>query len=149
MPNKFKRTKTSANKVMTAPLPASGRDLYIAARNSFVQAYENVSKISDAMSDNLCRLATGGGMRTRALWTNSDETTFAGARPIMAEGIANFIARPDLLDRALILALESPPSNRRTERQLWAEFDRCKAGVFGALCSMLAAGVRRLGWPIS
>jgi hypothetical protein len=30
-------------------------------------------------------------MRTRAPWTNSDETTFAGARPIMAEGIASFV----------------------------------------------------------
>jgi hypothetical protein len=128
---------------MTAPLPSGSRDLYIAARNSHVQAFENVSQLSNAMSDSLCRLATGGGMRTRAFWTNSDETTFAGARPIMAEGIANFVTRPDLIDRSLILALESPP-NRRTERQLWAELDQHKAGIFGALCDMLATGVRRL-----
>jgi hypothetical protein len=137
------RALTDPNKVMTAPLPASSRDLYVAARNSHIQAFENVSRLSDAISDSLCRLATGGGMRTRALWTNSDEMTFAGARPIMAEGIANFVTRPDLLDRSLILALESPP-DRMTERQLWAEFDRRKAGIFGALCDMLAAGVRRL-----
>ena len=42
------------------------------------------------MSDDLCRLATGGGMRTRALWTDSDEATFIGRAPIMMEGIANF-----------------------------------------------------------
>jgi hypothetical protein len=137
------RALTDPNKVMTAPLPSSSRDLYVAARNSHVQAFENVSRLSDAMSDSLCRLATGGGMRTRALWTNSEEATFAGARPIMAEGIANFVTRPDLIDRSLILALESPP-NRRTERQLWAELDQHKAGIFGALCDMLATGVRRL-----
>jgi len=137
------RALTDPNKVMTAPLPASSRDLYVAARNSHIQAFENVSRISDAISDNLCRLATGGGMRTRALWTNADETTFAGARPIMMEGISAFVTRPDLLDRALILALESPP-NRKTERELCIEFDQRKAGIFGALLDMLAAGVRRL-----
>jgi hypothetical protein len=82
-------------------------------------------------------------MRTRALWTNSDETTFAGARPIMMEGITNFVTRPDLQDRSLILALESPPI-RRTEHQLWAEFDQRKGGIFGALLDMLSAGVRGL-----
>jgi hypothetical protein len=137
------RALTDPHKVMTAPLPAGSRDLYIAARNSHIQAFENVSRISDVTSDNLCRLATGGGMRTRALWTNADEMTFVGARPIMLEGITAFVTRPDLLDRALILALESPP-NRKSERQLWMEFDQQKAGIFGALLDKLAVGLRRL-----
>ena len=137
------RALTDPNKVMTAPLPSSSRDLYIAARNSHIQAFENVSHLSDAMSDVYARLATGGGMRTRALWTNSDEMTFAGARPIMAEGIANFVTRPDLIDRSNIFAVKSLP-NRRTERELLTEFDRYKAGIFGALCDMLVTGVRQL-----
>ena len=137
------RALTDPNKVMTAPLPSSSRDLYIAARNSHIQAFENVSRLSDATSDYLCRLATGGGMRTRALWTNSDEMTFAGARPIMAEGIANFVTRPDLIDRSIIFAVKSL-QNRRTERELLTEFDRYKAGIFGALCDMLVTGVRQL-----
>jgi len=82
-------------------------------------------------------------MRTRALFTNSDEALFAGARPIALEGIANFATRPDLLDRAITFAL-APLSNRRTERALWAEFERQRPGIFGALCDMLATGVRQL-----
>jgi hypothetical protein len=136
------RSLIDPSRVMTTPLPSSGRDLFINCRNSHVQAFENVSNLSDAMSDHLCRVATGGGMRTRTFFTNADETTFAGARPIMAEGIANFIVRPDLLDRSIILSLASLP-NRKAERALWEEFGRRKAGIFGALCDMLFLGVRQ------
>jgi hypothetical protein len=60
----------------------------------------------------------------------------------MAEGIANFVARPDLLDRSIVLLLGAL-QDRKTERALAAEFDRRKSGIFGALCDMLVQGVRR------
>jgi hypothetical protein len=137
------RALTDPNKVMTAPLPSGVRDLRIAASNSHMQAFENVSKIPDAMSDNLCRLATGGGFRTRALYSNANEATFAGARPIMMEGIAAFVTKPDLIDRSIIIPLEGT-FGRMTERDLWAKFDKIKGGVFGALLDMMVKGVKRL-----
>jgi hypothetical protein len=136
------RALIDPSRVMTTPLPSSGRDLFINCRNSHAQAFENVSNLSDAMSDHLCRVATGGGMRTRTFFTNADETTFAGARPIMMEGITNFVVRPDLLDRSIVLSLGSLPT-RKTERALWEEFDRRKGGIFGSLCDMLVSGVRQ------
>jgi hypothetical protein len=62
----------------------------------------------------------------------------------MLEGIGSFVSRPDLIDRALIIALESPPNHRRTQRELWADLEKYQGRIFGALCDMLAAGVRRL-----
>ena len=124
-------------------MPFSGRDLYIAAHNAHIQAFENVSKLTDLMSDHLCRLATGGGIRTRTLFKDTDETLLSMARPIMAEGIANFVTRADLLDRAIILAAE-PLSNRKTERVLHAEFERVRPGIFGALLDQLVIGIRQL-----
>ena len=82
-------------------------------------------------------------MRTRALWTDTDEATFTGARPIMVEGISAFVTEPDLVSRSIIIALP-PLTNRRTERELYAAFDKCKGGIFGALCDMLSAGLRRM-----
>ena len=140
---RFLRALTDPNRAMTTRLPSAPRDLFIAARNSHVQTFENISQLSPRMSDDLCRLATGGGMRTRALWTNSDEATFTGARPIMMEGIANFVTAPDLLSRSIILTL-APLTSRRTERELYAAFDQCKGAILGGLCDMLATGVRRL-----
>lgn len=137
------RALTDPNRAMTTRLPSSARDLFIAARNSHVLTFENISQLSRRMSDDLCRLATGGGMRTRALWTDTDEATFIGARPIMMEGIANFVTEPDLLSRSIILT-PAPLTSYRSENELRAAFDECKGAILGGLCDMLATGVRRL-----
>ena len=50
----------------TAPLralPREDRDLFIAASNGHVLAFDNVSGLPAWISDTLCRLATGGGFR--------------------------------------------------------------------------------------
>jgi hypothetical protein len=136
------RSLVDPSAVPSGSLPLSGRDLFIAAHNSHVQAFENISKLSAAMSDHLCRLATGGGFRTRALYSNADETLLQTARPIMLEGISNFVTRADLLDRALIFALE-PISDRKAERTLRAEFERLRPGILGALLDHLVTGIRQ------
>ena len=98
------RNLVDPSSVPSSALPFNGRDLFIAAHNAHVQAFENISKLSDLMSDHLCRLATGGGIRTKALFKDTDETLLRVARPIMLEGITNFATRPDLVDRSIIFA---------------------------------------------
>ena len=137
------RSLIDPSTVPSSSLPFSGRDLFIAAYNSHIQAFENVSKLPNSMSDYLCRLATGGGVRARALFRDVDETLLRAARPIMLEGIANYIVRADLMDRAIILALE-PLADRKTERVLQAEFERLRPGLFGALLDHLVMGIRQL-----
>ena len=54
----------------TAPLralPREDRDLFIAASNGHVLAFDNVSGLPAWISDTLCRLATGGGFAVRQL----------------------------------------------------------------------------------
>ncbi len=137
------RSLVDPSLVPSSSLPFTGRDLFIAAHHSHIQAFENVSKLSNSMSDSLCRLATGGGIRTRALFTDTDETLLRAARPVMLEGISNYIVRADLMDRAIILALE-PLVDRKTERALQAEFERLRPGLFGALLDHLVMGIRQL-----
>src|SRR2546421_641341 len=58
----------------SAPLqsqPREERDLAIAASNSWLLAFDNVSDLKPWISDDLCRLATGGGVRTAAPYTGS------------------------------------------------------------------------------
>ena len=129
--------------VPTSALPAGGRDLFIAARNSHLQTFENVSKLSDGMSDNLCRLATGGGLRLRKLFKDADEAHFRGARPIAFEGISNVVTRPDLQDRSIITELE-PLSAYETDQKLDFNFERARAGIFGALLDMMVRGLEML-----
>jgi hypothetical protein len=141
------RSLIDPSMVPTTSLPFSGRDLFIAAYNSHIQAFENVSKLPNSMSDYLCRLATGSGVRTRAMFRNVDETLLRATRPIMLEGIANFITRADLMDRAIILAIE-PLAEHKTERALQAELEKLRPGLFGALLDRLVMGIRQCLTPV-
>jgi hypothetical protein len=85
----------------TAPLralPREDRDLFIAARNGHVLAYDNVSALPAWISDTLCRLATGGGFAVRQLYTDQDEVLFDATRPVILNGIEDIVTRPDLAD---------------------------------------------------
>src|SRR5262249_54677454 len=100
----------------TAPLralPREDRDLFIAATNGHLLAFDNVSGLPAWISDTLCRLATGGGFAVRQLYTDQDEGLFHAARPVILNGIEDIVARPDLADRAVFLTLEPIPEDRR------------------------------------
>ena len=93
----------------TAPLralPREDRDLFIAASNGHVLAFDNVSGLPGWISDTLCRLATGGGFAVRQLYTDQDEVLFDAARPVILNGIEEIVTRPDLADRAVFLTLQ-------------------------------------------
>ena len=119
----------------TAPLralPRQDRDLFIAATNGHVLAFDNVSALPSWISDTLCRLATGGGFAVRQLYTDQDEVLFDATRP-------------DLADRAVFLTLEAiPEACRRPEAELWAAFDAERPRILGGLFDAVVQGLRRL-----
>jgi hypothetical protein len=137
------RSLIDPNIVPLSTLPPSSRDLFISAGNSHLLSFENVSKLSPRLSDDLCRLATGGGFRIRRLFENLDETLISATRPIILNGITSFVTRPDLQDRSVVPPL-APISNRITESELYRDFERQRAGIFGALLDLLVRGVRML-----
>ena len=75
-------------------LPRDDRDVFIAASNGHLLAFDNVSGLPYWLSDTLCRLATGGGFATRQLYTDADEVLFDAARPIVLNGIEDMVADP-------------------------------------------------------
>ena len=132
----------------TAPLralPREDRDLFIAASNGHVLAFDNVSGLPAWISDTLCRLATGGGFAVRQLYTDQEEMLFDAARPVILNGIEDIVTRPDLGDRAVFLTLEPIPEERRKpETELWAEFEAERARILGALLDAVVEGLKRL-----
>src|SRR5262249_20593555 len=120
-----------------APLrsqPRDGRDLVIAARNSWVLAFDNLSYLPIWLSDCLCRLATGGGFATRELYTDADEVIFDSQRWVILTSIEDVASRGDLLDRAVILRLPAiPEEKRRTEAAFWVAADAARPAILGAL----------------
>ncbi len=132
----------------TAPLralPREDRDLFIAANNGHVLAFDNVSGLLAWMSDTLCRLATGGGFAVRQLYSDQDEVLFEASRPVILNGIEEIVTRPDLADRAVFLTLEPiPEESRRPEAELWAAFEAERPRLLGALLDAVVEGLTRL-----
>ena len=132
----------------TAPLralPREDRDLFIAASNGHVLAFDNVSGLPAWISDTLCRLATGGGFAVRQLYTDQDEVLFDAARPVILNGIEDIVTRPDLADRAVFLTLEPiPEERRRPEAELWAAFEAERPRILGVLLDAVVEGLKRL-----
>ena len=132
----------------TAPLralPREDRDLFIAASNGHVLAFDNVSGLPAWISDTLCRLATGGGFSVRQLYTDQDEVLFDAARPVILNGIEDIVTRPDLADRAMLLTLEPiPEERRRPEAELWAAFEAERPRILGVLLDAVVQGLQRL-----
>ena len=120
-----------------APLrttPRNEHDLFIAATSAWVVAFDNISNLQPWLSDALCRLSTGGGFSTRTLYENREQELFDATRPSILNGITDVATRPDLLDRALIVALPHiPEEDRKPEAQLWAAFDEARPSILGAL----------------
>lgn len=119
--------------------PRDERDLFIAAKNSRIIALDNLSYLSDWLSDSLCRIATGGGYATRKLHTDDNEIIINLQRPILLNGISELAVRGDLVERAIVVSLPTIDSkDRRDEAEFWSEFESVKSEVFGALLTALA-----------
>jgi hypothetical protein len=131
-----------------APLrtaPRDERDLQIAAANSHVVAYDNISRLEAWLSDGLCRLSTGGGLATRTLYTDAEETVFDAQRPVLLNGISDVGIRGDFAERSIVLYLPHiSPDERQQERDLWNAFRAVRPRILGALLDAIAAGLRRM-----
>jgi hypothetical protein len=121
------------------------RDLMIAANNGWVITLDNLSHITQGLSDDLCRLATGGGFSTRQLYTDEDEITFESRRPVLLNGIEEVATSGDLLDRMLMVKLPRiAESDRREETELWAAFEQARPRILGAVLDALVAALENL-----
>ena len=125
--------------------PGSTRDLIVTALNGWLVAYDNISTVRDWLSDGLCRLATGGGFAGRSLFTNDERKVIYAQRPVILNGIDEFVNREDLADRCVFLHLPTiHASSRREETELWESFHADYPAIFGGLLDAVAGGLREM-----
>ena len=127
-----------------APLrapPRNERELTISAVNGHLLAFDNVSSLSQEMSDALCRLATGTGLAPRRLWTGREEELLTAVKPIILNGIEQFVTRGDLADRAIAITLQAITSELyRTNAELDEAFKQTWPQILGALLDVAVHG---------
>lgn len=126
-------------------LPNNEEDLAISSKNTFVLAYDNLSDLSDKMSDTLCKLSTGGAISMRTLFTTQEESSIRIKRPCILNGIEDIAKRPDFLDRSIIINLSSINSKDRIdEKTFWESFKGVHAEILGALCTIASEALEIL-----
>jgi len=133
----------------TAPslesFPRSEHDLLISASNGHLLAYDNLSSVSNAMSDILCRISTGGGQKTRQLYSDNDEVKFDVKKPLLVNGITDLFTRQDVCDRAIIVKTAViPPEKRLPEDELRKRWELEKPGILGGLYNAISMALRNV-----
>jgi hypothetical protein len=128
-------------------VPGSEHEMAIWAENAWVLGMDNLSTLSAAQSDLLCRVATGAGFGMRTLYSNKDQTLFEASRPVVLNGIpAEMVSRSDLTDRALMVELPPIPDNARLpEAEVLARFEQAKPSLLGGLLDAASCGLRNAG----
>jgi hypothetical protein len=144
----FRFCRAVVDPVKLAPLtslPKEERDLGIDGQSEYMLCYDNVSFLPPWLSDAFCRAATGGGIKTRKLYTDDEQAIFDICRPIGLNGIPDFAENSDLLSRSLIIAQPTIPAESRLDEHVLNEkFSAARPAIFGALCNLAVDGLRNL-----
>ncbi len=125
--------------------PKSTRDLMVTALDGWLLAYDNLTAIPGWMSDALCQLVFGGGFSGRALYSNDERSIIHAQRPVLLNGIEDFVRRGDLRDRCVFLQL--PPivsANRRAEYEFWRSFEADYPRILGGVLDLIVRGMQAL-----
>jgi hypothetical protein len=139
------RSLVDPHSCMLRSEPREGRDLWIAASNSWLAAFDNLSRLPEWLSDGLCRLSTGGGFAVRSLYSDNDEVFFDGQRPCLLAGIDGVTVRGDLVDRSIKIALPTiREAHRKLESTFWEDFENTSPLIFGAILTALSRGMERV-----
>lgn len=126
-------------------VPRDERGLFIATRHTWLLGFDNLSTLAPWLSDALCCLATGSAYTARELYSDDAEVVFLAKRPILLNGIEELATRADLLDRCILLNLQSiAEDRRRSEAELWTDFRAARPQLFGALLDALSCALREL-----
>ncbi|MGH8987459.1 MAG: hypothetical protein ACRDXC_02535, partial [Acidimicrobiales bacterium] len=119
--------------------PRDEEDLQVLAGDTAVLCLENVPYIDAALSDWLCRLLDGSGLKHRARYTDTGVATLAGCLPVMVNGIGDLVTRGDLASRSVHLRLSPLSWQRRlAPEEFERSFREAHPHLFGAICALKA-----------
>jgi hypothetical protein len=117
-------------------------DLQVEADGVHVLGFDNITYISDAMSNALCRISSGMAASRRKLYTNADRHVKSATNPIVINSIIDPVQRPDLGERSMFMRLSPMFGKRKKDKDLSQEIAAEAPKMFGLLCGLLSAGFK-------
>ena len=125
--------------------PSDSETLFMVLRGVRVAAFDNLSRLTTAQSDDLCGVVNGTARSKRTLYTDDDEHLTWVQNPIIVNGIDQLAERPDLVSRTIVIEL--PPiadDARLTERELRARFEEARPRILGALLTAVCGVLKNM-----
>ena len=141
--SKLLRSIVDPSFIEIASLLDNQRELVQALAHHAFLFFDNVSHISEAVSDTLCKAVTGSGFVKRELYSDDDDIIYKFKRSIGINGINLVATRPDLLDRSIILELERiDESNRKQEKEIEDRLEKDLPLILGGVFDVLVKTLR-------
>lgn len=143
--SRFLRGLIDPSSNMLSKPPRDSDSLMLKANNNWVLAFDNMGEIPSWLSNDLCRLSTGGGDSKKRLYTDSDEVIYDARRPVILTGIGDLVTQPDLMERTLIVNLPrigDGGRKRRDEDELNKMYEEAKPQILGALLDAASVALR-------
>jgi phage/plasmid primase-like uncharacterized protein len=123
--------------------PTSSQDLEVMAINNYLVSIDNIAGVPSPLQDVLCRIATEGGYGGRKYYTRAEQEVVSARRPIIINGINEFVTNTDLTRRTIKLDLPTLNVESRTaETNLAGNFITAKPKIFGAILTLLGEVIR-------
>ena len=131
----------SATELLTLPNSSDGL-VQMLSHHWFI-CFENVSQIHNWVSDSLCRAVTGAGFSKRELYTDDEDVIYSLKKCIGINGINLVAAKPDLLERSILLELEMiNKENRKLEKDILSDFQKEKAEFLGSIFTAVSQAMK-------
>lgn len=114
-------------------------DLKVLLGSNYYVAFDNLSRISNAMSNFFCTVVTGGTFVSRTKFENDKPFTITLKQGLCLNGIGNFAINDDFVDRALFFKTKPfAKTTDRSEDKLWTRFDKELPYIMGGIFEILS-----------
>ena len=111
--------------------------------HNYVCFYDNLTKLTDWQSDELCRASTGGGNSKRKLFSDDEDILYEYIRCTGFSGINLVATKPDLLSRGIIFKQETiPDEDLREDIVIEHKFNKILSQLLGFIFDVMVKVLR-------
>jgi len=109
----------------------------------YYPVFDNLGDLDNDVSDVFCRAITGAAFQLRKLFTDNEAFLRAFKRVVNMNGINIPGEKPDLLDRMIVFeALYVPMSKRRSETEIFKDFEQDEPDILAAILDVLVKAIK-------
>jgi hypothetical protein len=117
--------------------------MYVVLDQRHVVGFDNISTISDELSDRLCRFSTGGGFAKRTHHEMREFEVYGGPHPVVINGIPSLVKQNDLARRTVVFTAPTL-TTRRAEPAFYEAFAAKRPRLLGMIFDLVSGVLREL-----